>query len=123
MQNCGVEWLIEAHGCDPWRLRDAANVEALFRALTRGMSLHPLAKTSWHQFPGTWGITAVRLLSESHLTCHTFPEYGSICINVFCCSPRLEPDFNTLLRSHFGAASVNIRRIERIFQLEHAAEA
>ena len=52
------------------------------------MDLHPLGKTSWHQFPNTGGITGVSLLTESHLACHTFPEYGSLCLNVFCCRPR-----------------------------------
>ena len=37
------------------------------------MDLHPLGKTSWHQFPNTGGITGVSLLTESHLACHTFP--------------------------------------------------
>src|SRR5947209_1293682 len=123
MARFGVEWLIEAHGCDPWRLRDLAAVEALFATLTRDMALHPLGKRNWHQFPMTGGITAVSLLSESHLACHTFPEYGSICLNLFCCRERAEADFDALLREHLGASHVVILRIERTYELERAADA
>lgn len=123
MAGFGVEWLIEAHGCDPWRLRDLNAVDALFAALTRDMALHPLGKRSWHQFPMTGGITAISLLSESHLACHTFPEYGSICVNLFCCRERAEADFEMLLREHLGAARVVVRRMERMYEAELAAEA
>jgi S-adenosylmethionine decarboxylase len=86
----GLEWIVEAHGCDPAALADAGRWRNCFRA-DRALDLHPLGKTSWHQFPNTGGITGVSLLTESHLACHTFPEYGSLCLNVFCCRPRPPP--------------------------------
>ena len=85
----GLEWIVEAHGCDAGRADPSQDrLEELFRLIVGAMDLHPLGKTSWHQFPNTGGITGVSLLTESHLACHTFPEYGSLCLNVFCCRPR-----------------------------------
>jgi S-adenosylmethionine decarboxylase len=113
---CGVEWVVEAHGCDPVALADLEKLQSLFESLTTELSLHPVGEPHWHQFEGTHGITGVRLLSESHLACHTFPEFGSLCLNVFCCRPRPDADFEQLLKRLVRAGRVHVRRIERPYQ-------
>lgn len=109
----GCEWVIEAHGCNAASLSNQPILEMLFTTLVDGMDLHPVAPALWHQFPGTGGITGLLLLSESHLACHTFPEYSSICLNVFCCRPRPEYDFKTALHSLLGARKITVRKLER----------
>jgi S-adenosylmethionine decarboxylase len=112
----GLEWVVEAHGCNPGALTDLRKLEDFFRTVIRELALHPLQKTVWHQFPRTGGITGVCLLSESHVACHTFPEYASLCLNVFCCRPRPDADFKAWLRDEFGATQVHVRRIERSYR-------
>jgi len=114
----GLEWIIEAHGCSSAALADLVKLRELFSELIRAMSLRPVGDPVWHQFPETGGVTGLCLLAESHLACHTFPEYESICLNVFCCQPRPDWDFATYLRRAFGAESVNVRRIERPYTHE-----
>jgi S-adenosylmethionine decarboxylase len=110
---CGCEWVIEAHGCDAASLADVEKLRALFQKLTDALGLHPVGDTTWHQFPGTGGITGLCLLAESHLACHTFPEYHSLCLNIFCCRPREEWDFSAYLKHEFAAGAVRVRRIDR----------
>lgn len=112
----GLEWMVEAHGCNPGALTDLRKLDDFFRTLIRELRLHPLGKTNWHQFPKTGGITGLCLLSESHLACHTFPEYASLCLNVFCCRPRPDLDFNQLLKDEFEAGHVQVRCIERSYR-------
>ena len=112
----GCEWIIEAHGCDRQTLADPSALARLFERIIEGMELHPVAPANWHQFPNTGGITGLSLLAESHIACHTFPEYGSACLNVFCCRPRPDWDFEKELRSALGASSVQVRRVERPYQ-------
>jgi S-adenosylmethionine decarboxylase len=109
----GCEWIIEAHGCDKHALASPDALERLFDRIIDGMGLHPVAPATWHQFPHTGGVTGLSLLSESHLACHTFPEFGSLCLNVFCCRPRPDWDFAADLQRELGAASVHVRKVER----------
>jgi S-adenosylmethionine decarboxylase len=109
----GCEWVVEAYGCDPAALADLARIQAFFDRLITELSLTPVGPPVWHQFPTTGGITGVRVLAESHLACHTFPEYGSLCLNLFCCRPRPERDFARELEEEFAARTVRVRRLER----------
>ena len=110
----GVEWILEAHGCSPERLRDLGRLQTLFLALIHDLDLHTVGEIVWHQFPTTGGITGMALLSESHLTCHTFPEHGSICLNLFSCRPRPRWDFessfcrNTSARKTSASAKLRV---------------
>jgi S-adenosylmethionine decarboxylase len=109
----GCEWIIEAHGCQPASLGDLSRLQTLFQRVIDGLGLHPLSDSAWHKFAGGGGITGICMLSESHIACHTFPEFGALCLNVFCCRPRPEWDFQSCLRETFGASAIHVRRLER----------
>lgn len=109
----GTEWIVEAYGCLPDRLSDLATLQALFAQLMRDLDLHACGDGRWHQFPTSGGITGITVLTESHLACHSFPEYGTLCLNLFCCRPRSEWDFAGQLRAILGAQTVNVRCLDR----------
>lgn len=109
----GIEWIVEAHGCAPESLADLPAMVALFERIISDLKLRPVGDTQWHQFPQTGGITGLCLLSESHLACHTFPEFGSLCLNLFCCVPRAPWDFESALKEMFSASEVTVRSVLR----------
>jgi len=109
----GIEWIVDAHGCDAESLRSPELLRDLFQQIIAGLRLRPVGETQWHQFPNTGGITGLSLLAESHLACHTFPEFGSLCLNLFCCVPREAWDFEGSLTAVFGATSVAVRTVTR----------
>src|ERR1043166_1331692 len=111
----GCEWIVEAHGCDVASLSGSEKVRALFARLGEEMDLPPVRAARWHQVSGG-GIPGLALLQESHIACHTFPEYRSLCLNVFCCRRRADWDFEAYLRREFAAVSVEVRRLERPYQ-------
>lgn len=104
----GVEWLVDAVDCDVPPLRDPHAIVRLFDAIVAGVGLTPIGRPVWHQFPHTGGVTAVWMLKESHLTIHTFPEFASASLNLFCCTPRPCPDWTALLTSSLGSGSVHV---------------
>jgi S-adenosylmethionine decarboxylase len=117
----GREWIIDARGCRPAALRDLACLERLFARLIADLHLTPVAPAVWHTFPAPGGITGMVVLAESHLACHTFPEYGSICLNLFCCRSRDDFEAAALLAEVLGARETQVRRIDRDYGLLEAA--
>jgi S-adenosylmethionine decarboxylase len=111
----GVEWIVDARGCDPSRLTDRASLQDLFDGIVGDLSLNVVGEPLWHTFPGAGGVTGLCLLSESHLAIHTFPEHASLCLNVFCCRPRGDWDVEARLRHHVAASDVGVTRIERTY--------
>jgi len=121
MTTGGCEWVIDAFDCDPKSLADQDRLRRLFDSLVETLSLHPIGESRWHQFPSRsgvapGGITGMTLLAESHIACHTFPEHGSMCLNVFCCRARPDGDFARLLKQEFQAGEVRVKRIDRPYQ-------
>ena len=112
----GTEWLIDASGCTPEVLRDAEALRGLCERVLVELELRVVGEGTWHRFGPPGGLTGLYLLTESHLACHTFPEYGSLCLNVFCCRPRPEWDFETELRLAVGATSVQVRKVDRPYR-------
>lgn len=109
----GTEWLVEASGCDEAALRDVTLLDALFGRVIRELDLHPLHDPTWHVFPGAGGVTGFVMLTESHLTCHTYPEHGLATINLYCCRRREEWPWRERLTELLGAGSVRVRALER----------
>ncbi len=99
-------------GCAALSLLAGDEVTQLFAAaLDRAGAT--IVNTVCHAFPKT-GLTCVLILSESHAVLHTWPETGTINIDIFSCTPRLRSveAIHELGRS-FGAQKVSIQEIAR----------
>jgi S-adenosylmethionine decarboxylase len=111
----GEEWIVEALGCHPGRLGDVQVLQSLFEVMVRELALNPVGAPLWHRFPGAGGVTGMLMLSESHLTIHTFPEHASACLNLFCCTPRAAWAWDVRLRALLGAERVDVRLVRRSY--------
>ena len=59
------------------------------------------------------GVTALALLSESHASLHTYPENGSVFVDVFTCGNRADPEMALRLIAialHAKVAAVSVVR-------------
>ena len=109
----GTEWIVDAHGCRAEALRSVGTLEALFARIIEDLQLRPVSAPIWHQFPGEGGVTGVVLLSESHLSVHTFPESGFAAINLYCCRPRDSWHWEAGLAESLSAQVVRVRTESR----------
>ena len=110
----GTEWVVDASGCDAETLADIAHLRLLFDRIIRDLELHVVGEISWHQFPEPGGVTGLALLSESHLTCHTYPEFGAASFNLYCCRNRTTWPWERMLREMLGATEVKTSVLERL---------
>jgi S-adenosylmethionine decarboxylase len=121
LPGAGVEWVVEAFGADAERLASVPALAALVDTMVGALALTPVGPARWHQFPAPGGVTGLVLLAESHLALHTFPEHGSLCLNLFCCAPRPAWDFAAGLAAAVGARRVRVRRVARRYAPRPAA--
>ena len=113
MLTVGTEWLIEASGCDAGRLRDADELRAVFARIVAELGLRVVGEQLWHKFPGEGGVTGLALLTESHLACHTYPEFRTATFNLYCCRERPAWAWEERLREMLGARAVSVRCVRR----------
>lgn len=110
----GTEWIVDASGCDVGKLADLEQLKSIFYRIISDLELHVVGEISWHQFSAPGGVTGLALLSESHLACHTYPEFGAASFNLYCCRNRTAWPWETMLRELLGATEVNVRVFERL---------
>ena len=110
----GTEWLIDASGCDPAALADINRLQTIFDRIISDLDLHVLGEIAWHKFASPGGVTGFALLSESHLACHTYPEFRAATFNLYCCRNRASWSWEATLKQMLGATEVNVRVFERL---------
>lgn len=85
----------------------------MMESIVEALHLKVIGQPQWHVFPGPGGITGLYLLSESHLSVHTFPEHGYLALNLYSCGPRPDPDWTSLVGQPTGAQKIRVQCIAR----------
>lgn len=92
--------------CDPTAI---SNLDKLIEAMDAAVNASGatiLAKTPY-VFPPD-GLTIVYLLSESHASLHTYPEYGACFVDLFTCGDTCSSEhFDKLMREYLQPGQVN----------------
>ncbi len=122
MLTVGTEWLIEASGCDAGALRDVELLRADFARAVAELGLRVLGEPQWHKFDGEGGVTGLAMLTESHLACHTYPEFRVATFNLYCCRERPEWPWAERLAEMIGATEVSVRSLSRETEARRDAE-
>ena len=93
----GKHYLLNLYGCD----FDVLNNENYLRNLIKlaaEITGATVLKTISNKF-SPYGVTAICLLSESHISIHTWPEKGEAAVDIFTCGdvePKIGCDVVTL---------------------------
>jgi S-adenosylmethionine decarboxylase len=66
-----------------------------------------------HQF-NPLGYSYAYVLSESHFTIHTYPEFRSCYIDIFCCNPNFDSHRAVdIIKATFGSDSAKYQIVKR----------
>ena len=110
--SAGISYLIELFECPPDVLDDDLLIEA-----TVGEAVEHANATLLHQESRRFepqGVTAFALLSESHISIHTWPELGYAAIDIFTCGKRAMPERACdFLVGALEAGRHSVRQVER----------
>jgi S-adenosylmethionine decarboxylase len=110
----GKHILLELKDCDRGVLDDLSFLRStLLRAAgdcgatVLGESFHPFSPQ---------GVSGVVIIAESHLSIHTWPEYGYAAVDIFTCGDSVEPEkAAVVLIEKLGAKNHSLIEIQRGF--------
>ncbi|MFD1038091.1 adenosylmethionine decarboxylase [Virgibacillus byunsanensis] len=90
MDTMGRHVIAELWDCNINKLNDMGLIERIFvdAALKAGAEIREVA---FHKF-APHGVSGVVIISESHLTIHSFPEHGYASIDVYTCGDIIDPN-------------------------------
>ena len=90
MYALGTHLLVELKDCNPDLLKNIEKVKhAMVSAAKEAKAT--VIDTSFREF-NPFGISGVVVIAESHLTVHTWPEYGYAAVDIFTCGDTIMPE-------------------------------
>lgn len=60
------------------------------------------------------GVTYFAVITTSHFSIHTWPEYGYAAVDIFSCNDSVIQGIAEKLQELFGAKNINLRNVERV---------
>lgn len=103
MDSLGRHIIIELYNCDQEKIDDVLVVQETMEkaAVEAGATL---INTTFHHF-APFGVSGVVVIQESHLSIHTWPEYGFASVDIFTCGESVDPWRAVGIIQHAFAAS------------------
>ena len=108
----GFHLIASYQECDLAKLTDLEGLqEAMLQAVVASGAT--LLSSSSHIFP-PHGLTLVMLLSESHASIHTYPEFNACFVDFFTCGRNCSStSFDSVLREYLNPKTVSSRLLYR----------
>jgi S-adenosylmethionine decarboxylase len=112
----GSHFLASYMGCDMAALTDIAALTNAMEEAAKASGA-TILKTSSHVFPPN-GLTMVILLSESHASIHTYPEFNACFVDLFTCGTRCSAEkFHEVLLTYLKPSQVCEKMLLRDHQI------
>ena len=83
LKTLGRHILVEFYNCDPEILKDPNFIEKQMKEAAI-CAKATIVESVFHHF-NPWGVSGAVIVEESHLTIHTWPEYGFASADFFTC--------------------------------------
>ena len=89
IEQLGRHILAEFYNCDEEILNNHQLIEQYMNeAAIKAKAT--IVKSVFHMF-NPWGVSGAVVIQESHLTIHTWPEYGYAAVDLFTCGDEVDP--------------------------------
>ncbi len=107
----GAHVLADFWGCQFEKLNDAQYLMECLRKAAQSANMTILGEESFKFEPQ--GFTGLLLLSESHISIHTYPERGYAAIDVFTCGGGMTQKAIAFLKNALNPENVNEMIVRR----------
>ncbi|MEM2214350.1 adenosylmethionine decarboxylase [Candidatus Nezhaarchaeota archaeon WYZ-LMO8] len=108
----GRHLILELYGCLPNLINDEVLIREVLTEAVK-MANGNICGVFFHKF-NPQGVTGVVVISESHISIHTWPEYGYAAVDIFTCGERMDPwKACEHIIDVFKPSNVNVLEIKR----------
>lgn len=111
-QPAGAHLLADLYGITPDKLTDAKTIERLLRDSAQAAGA-VILHSHFHTFGAGQGVTGVVLLAESHISIHTWPEFGFAAADIFMCGNSAPQRALEVIQAALQASNSSVQTIER----------
>ncbi|MEM6319239.1 MAG: adenosylmethionine decarboxylase [Bacteroidota bacterium] len=111
MKYLGKHYLLELYDCPPDLLSEFEPIGAIMNQAALEMRA-TIVNSNFHHF-NPYGVSGVIVIKESHLTIHTWPEYGYAAVDVFTCGAIDIDKGIDYLKQHLKAGSSELKQLGR----------
>lgn len=89
LEQLGRHILVEFYNCNVDTLGNHEKIEYFMKeAAIRSNAT--IVNSCFHKF-NPWGVSGAVIIQESHLTIHTWPEYGYASVDLYTCGDSVNP--------------------------------
>jgi S-adenosylmethionine decarboxylase len=118
MKKLGRHLIAEYAECDRERLDDAAYLETSMLEAVR-KSGATIVRSFFHRY-APQGVSGVVVIAESHLSIHTWPEYGYAAVDFFTCGETVDPyKAHEYLKEQLSCRLDSLRKLDRGIPSDH----
>jgi len=89
LKTLGTHIIVELSDCNNEILKNVDKVANILVAAAKHANAEVL-QTAFHHFAPD-GVSGVVVIAESHLSIHTWPEFGYAAMDIYTCGDRTEP--------------------------------
>lgn len=89
MKALGTHIIVELSDCNSRTLSDVDQVTNILVTAAKEANAEVL-QTAFHRFTPQ-GVSGVVVIAESHLSIHTWPEYGYAAMDIYTCGDHTDP--------------------------------
>ena len=112
MRSLGRQIVAEFYACDNTRLNDVDIIRAALLEAARCAGATIVSEAFHHFSPH--GVSGAVIIAESHLSIHTWPEYGYAAVDLFTCGDSVSSEAAfTYLREALNAGHISTMELHR----------
>jgi S-adenosylmethionine decarboxylase len=112
MNYLGNHLLVELYNCNTSLINNVVKIEELLLEAVKISGATALNST-FHKFL-PHGVSGVVVISESHFSIHTWPEYGYCALDIFTCGSEIKSEKALdFLKEELGAGSISVTEVKR----------
>ncbi len=108
----GIHIIADLKGVEDGKISTVEEVKKIMEGAVKVGGLTKI-RSHYHQFTPK-GVSGIILIAESHLSFHTWPEYGLVTLDIFTCGPseKAETAFEYIM-DKINPQTVEYKEIER----------